>query len=187
MEFNSYLDKSRLALDECSEAPIVSNIAKALESIIRILKNGNKILVCGNGGSASDASHIAGELVGRFLLERDPLPVISLSADTSVLTAWSNDYSYDEVFARQIKALGNNGDLLLALSTSGNSKNVIKGAIQAKDQSMMIISLTGKKANKLSELSDICIQAPSTSTPIIQQCHQVFYHYLCLKIEEAFK
>ncbi len=147
------------------------------------LKVGKPLLVCGNGGSASDAMHIAGELVARFLKERKGLNCICLSSNTAMITAWANDYDYDSVFARQVEAYGQGGGVLIAISTSGNSKNVLQAAQKAKAMGLAVIGLTGCGGGKLAPVCDVVLDAPSTFTPMIQQVHVCLYHYLCEQIE----
>jgi D-sedoheptulose 7-phosphate isomerase len=147
------------------------------------LGSGKPLLICGNGGSASDAMHITGELVGRFLLERRALKAICLSSNPAVLTAWANDYSYDTVFSRQVEAYGEPGAAILGISTSGNSKNVIEAFRQARSMGMTTIALTGEGGGKLAEWSDYLFAVPSRSTPMIQQVHICLYHFLCEAIE----
>lgn len=163
-------------------APVVADAARLLtESLAR----GNKVLLCGNGGSAADAQHLAGELVGRFLRERQPIPALSLNTNTSVLTALGNDYGYDEVFARQIVALGQPGDVLVAISTSGNSPNVLRAAEAARANAMKVVGLTGAHGGKLKQLCDACLCVPSASTPRIQEMHILVGHIICQLVEEA--
>lgn len=164
----------------------ISTIEKAAGTIITALRSQKKILICGNGGSAADAQHISAELLGRYSKERRGLPAICLSADTSMLTAWSNDYGFDSVFSRQVEALGNPGDILLAISTSGNSKNILAAAKAARAKDMQVIALTGKGGGELKSLSDIMIDAPSKVTARIQECHILAYHVICELIDEAF-
>jgi D-sedoheptulose 7-phosphate isomerase len=142
--------------------------------------------VCGNGGSASDAMHIAGELVGRFLKERKAIDCICLSSNTAVLTAWANDYAYDTVFARQVEAHGRNGGVLLGISTSGNSPNVVRAFEAARALGVRTVALTGRGGGKLAPLSDVLIDVPSRHTPIVQQLHVCIYHYVCEQIEARF-
>lgn len=158
----------------------------AVDLTAAALAAGKPLLVCGNGGSAADAQHIAGELVGRFLKERKALNVRALSADTSILTAWANDYSYETVFSRQVEAYGTAGGVLLAISTSGNSKNVLAAAEQARAMSMSVIGLTGEGGGRLAPLCDVLLDVPSRSTPRIQEMHLMLYHYLCEAIEARF-
>jgi D-sedoheptulose 7-phosphate isomerase len=158
-------------------------VERAVDLIVAKLGNGRPLLVCGNGGSAADAQHIAGELVGRFLKERRALNVVCLSANVAVLTAWANDYSYDDVFARQVQAHGATGGALLAISTSGNSENVVRAAQTAKGLDMSVIALTGQGGGRLQPISDVLLDVPSQSTPMIQQVHICLYHYICERVE----
>jgi D-sedoheptulose 7-phosphate isomerase len=143
-----------------------------------------KILIAGNGGSAADAQHFAGELVSRFYFDRPPLAAIALTTDSSILTAIGNDYGYEDVFARQVQALGRTGDVFIAISTSGNSPNILKAIVAAKSIGLVVIGLTGRSGGKMKALCDICLCAPSDSTPRIQECHLVIEHSLCACIEE---
>jgi D-sedoheptulose 7-phosphate isomerase len=158
-------------------------IELAVSRIVAAIRSEQALLVCGNGGSASDAMHITGELVGRFLKERRALRAICLASDVAVLTAWSNDYSFDTVFARQVEAYGGPGGVLLGISTSGNSKNVLLAFESAHKLGMTTIALTGEGGGKLAVKSDILLDVPSRSTPLIQQVHICIYHYLCERIE----
>jgi D-sedoheptulose 7-phosphate isomerase len=160
-------------------------IRRMAEIVIGSLGQGGTLLVCGNGGSAADAQHIAGELVGRFLKEREPLRCIALSTDTSVLTAVGNDYGYEEVFARQVAAHGREGDVLLAISTSGNSPNVLKAVERAKRLKMKVIALSGKGGGGLAEAADVCVTVPSRVSPRIQEAHGTIGHILCGLVEKA--
>jgi len=152
-------------------------------SLLDAIKGGGKILAAGNGGSAADAQHFAAELVNRFLMERHPLPAIALTTDTSVLTSIANDYSFDLIFSRQIEALGREGDVLLALSTSGTSKNILKALDRANSQGLTTIGLTGENASRMASLCDICISVPDTSTPRVQEVHHLVLHILCEIVE----
>ena len=154
------------------------SMAEAALHTARALANGGKLLICGNGGSAADAQHVAGEFVNRFLIDRPALPAISLATDTSVITAIGNDSAFRQIFARQVEALGRQGDVLLAISTSGNSQNVLEAMAVARRQKMFIIGLTGM-GGKMAELADILISAPSAHTPHIQELHLVFEHLFC--------
>ena len=160
------------------------NIQKAVEVIVDCFRSGGKVLICGNGGSAADAQHIAGELVCRFKMNRKGLPAIALTTDSSVLTAWANDINFESVFARQIEALGKKGDVLIAISTSGNSKNVINAINKAKEKEIVVLSLTGNKGGKMKSLSDININVNSNNTPRIQECHELAYHIICELVEK---
>jgi D-sedoheptulose 7-phosphate isomerase len=155
------------------------------QSCIECYKHNGKILIAGNGGSAADAQHFAGELVSRFNFDRPPLSAFALTTDTSVLTAIGNDYGYGEVFSRQIQAHGKSGDLFIAISTSGNSLNIINAIQTAKAMGLFVIGLTGLNGLRMKDMCDICFCAPSQSTPRIQECHLIFEHALCSSIEES--
>lgn len=164
-----------------SEA-LASPIEQASSIMVQALLNGNKILSCGNGGSAGDAQHFSAELLNRYETERPSLPAIALTTDTSTLTSIANDYHYDEVFSKQLRALGNAGDVLLAISTSGNSSNVIKAIEAAVARDMPIIALTGKDGGDIAGLlgeNDVEIRVPSARTARIQEVHLVVIHCLC--------
>lgn len=165
-----------------SEKILMPKIVEAINLMVTTLMNGSKILSCGNGGSAADAQHFAAELVGRFEIERQELAAVALSTDTSILTAVGNDYDFSQVFAKQVRALGNVGDVLLAISTSGNSSNVLQAIKAAHDSDMHVVALTGKGggeiANKLKE-SDINICVPHDRTARIQEIHLLTLHCLC--------
>jgi len=154
-------------------------IAESGEIIFRSFRAGYKLLICGNGGSAADSQHIAAEFVGRYETERRALPAIALTTDTSALTALSNDYSFDRVFARQVEALANAGDCLIAISTSGNSPNVIAAAMAARDKGCTVIGLTGAGGKKLASLCDSCVMVPSHRTSRIQEAHIAIGHIWC--------
>lgn len=161
---------------------LVPAISQAAQLCAQRLSEGNKILSCGNGGSAGDAQHFSSELLNRYSMERPPLPAIALTTDTSTLTSIANDYSYEEVFSKQIKALGNGSDLLLAISTSGNSRNVIQAIDVAHDKEMTVIALTGKDGGAMAALlrpTDIEIRVPSEITARIQEVHLLVIHCLC--------
>jgi len=164
---------------------LVDDIARSAAMIAAALGGGHKLLFCGNGGSAADAQHLAAEFTGRFLKERDPLPAIALHANTSSLTAVANDYGFDQVFAREVRAFGRPGDVLVGLSTSGNSANVLNAAGAAKDLEMKIISLTGRGGGRLADEADIALCVPSSSTPRIQEMHILIGHILCGLAEET--
>ena len=182
---NSYIEESKKALDTFLEIDKLS-ILNASKLIVKAFKSGNKVLMCGNGGSASDAQHFAAELIGRFKRNRSSFAAISLNTDTSALTAIANDYDFTNVFSRQVEGIGKKGDILLAISTSGNSKNIIKAAIQAKKQKLQIISLTGFNTSVLEKNSDLCIKVPSKVTSHIQELHIIVVHLLCTLIEKQF-
>jgi len=165
---------------------LVDGIKSAGELIVDTLKSGNKILLFGNGGSAADAQHIAAELTGRYKTERDGLPAIALTTDTSALTAIGNDYGFDRIFDRQVKALARTGDLLIGISTSGNSPNVINVLEYGKDSDMKSIGLSGKGGGKMKNLCDVNIIIPSDDTARIQEMHITIGHILCGIVDSAF-
>ena len=170
-----------------ASAVLNASITTAIEKMAAALKNGNKILSCGNGGSAADAQHFAAELVCRFERERPALAAIALTVDTSALTAISNDYHYDETFARQVDALAKPNDILLAISTSGFSPNVVRAIEQAHEQQMVVVALTGRDGGKVAKIlneDDIEIRVPSESTARIQEIHLLTIHCLCDQIDE---
>ena len=150
------------------------------------LKSGNKVLFCGNGGSAADAQHLAAELIGRFQKERRSLASVALTTDTSILTAVANDYGYDEVFARQVEGLGRSGDVLIGISTSGNSANVVKAALKARDTGMHTIAFTGEGGGKLKDICDITFAVPSKVTARIQEMHIMVGHIICELVEDEY-
>jgi D-sedoheptulose 7-phosphate isomerase len=152
--------------------------------IAKRVKEGRKILLCGNGGSAADCQHIAAELVGRFGMERRALPAIALTTDTSILTAVGNDYSFDRIFERQVGALGEEGDVLIAISTSGNSKNVVNAALKAKEKKLLTVGFSGRDGGELAKVVDHCFVVKSFSTPRIQEVHITLGHVLCDFIEK---
>lgn len=183
MSFRAYCVDSAQLLAETAKYVSDARVDEAIDVTARALSANKAFLVCGNGGSASDAMHITGELVGRFLKERRALKAICLSSNPSVLTAWANDYSYDTVFSRQVEAFGEPGGVILGLSTSGNSANVVKAFEEAKKIGMTTIAMTGQGGGKMAALSDILLDVPSRSTPAIQQVHICLYHYFCEMIE----
>ncbi len=181
----TYINDTVSVIKALNTESIRAAIEAAKEIIVSTVKSGLPILVCGNGGSAADAMHIAGELIGRFGAERAPINAIALSADVAALTAIANDYAYSAVFARQVQAHGVPGAVLIAISTSGTSANIIQAADAARGLGMKVIALTGSDANPLTERADVTIGVPSRTTPLIQQGHQVVYHYLCFAAEQV--
>lgn len=173
-ELLSHLEVITLTIETMQD-----KLESASKLVVEILKNGNKILICGNGGSAADAQHIAAELTGRYKTERRGLPGIALTTDTSALTAIGNDYGYDRIFDRQIEALANNGDLIIGISTSGNSKNIINALKIAKELGCKTLGLTGRNGGAMNELCDINLVVPSNDTPRIQEMHILFGHTIC--------
>jgi D-sedoheptulose 7-phosphate isomerase len=171
------------ALDRlCADATCLDAAAGAM---IACLRAGGRILVAGNGGSAAEAQHFATELVGRFLRERDPYAVLSLTADTAVLTAIANDYGYEHVFARQVDAYAHPGDVFVGFSTSGASPNLVKAAGSARERGVTSIAVTGARVSPLADLADIAIRAPADETPLIQELHTIILHVLCDLVETA--
>lgn len=169
----------RMAADEA----LAADIGRAVEACVSSLRTGGKLLFAGNGGSAADAQHWAGELVSRFYYDRPGLPAIALTTDTSILTAIGNDYGYDYTFARQVEALGRPGDVLVLISTSGNSPNVVRAAEAARARGIAIVGFTGQAGGKLAPMSDVCFRIPSNETPRIQEGHEFIGHLLCALIE----
>ena len=163
----------------------VETIAAIAEAIIKTLKQQGRIYICGNGGSAADAQHIAAELLGRFERERKALPVVALTTNTSVLTSISNDYSFEKVFVRQVEALVRKGDILWAISTSGSSENVVAAAKLAKEKDACVVAFTGTADSKLERIADICFCA-NGSTARTQEIHQLAYHIICGLVEQNF-
>jgi len=162
----------------------VTTIQKIARITVDAFKNNHRMYLIGNGGSAADAQHIAGELIGRFKINRRPLPAIALSTDTSVLTALSNDFGYDSCFARQIEALATAGDVVFAFSTSGNSKGILNAAQVAREHGAITVGFTGRDGGLLKSAVDICLQVPSSNTPRIQECHITVGHIVCLIVEK---
>jgi D-sedoheptulose 7-phosphate isomerase len=157
----------------------VELVVEAASVVAEVFKAEGKLLIAGNGGSAADAQHLAAEFVNRFVIERPPLPALALTTDTSVLTSIGNDYSYDQVFSKQVRALGNAHDVLLAISTSGNSANIVKAAEAAKAKRMQVIALTGPADNALADTADILLAVEATVTARIQEVHITICHVLC--------
>ena len=168
------------------ETSDLNTIAKAAEAIISALKNGGTIYLCGNGGSAADAQHVASELVNRFESKRKALPAMAFTTDSSIITSVANDDSYDETFARQAEAFVKKGDILWALSTSGSSPNVLAAVEVAKRKGAAVLAFTGSKESKLERLADICLCANNESTARSQEIHQLAYHIICGLVDRAF-
>ncbi|MBX3229654.1 MAG: SIS domain-containing protein [Labilithrix sp.] len=163
------------------------DILAACALVVDCLRAGNKVLFCGNGGSAADAQHLAAELVGRYVTERRALPGIALTVDTSILTAVGNDYGFERVFARQVEALGQKGDVLVAITTSGGSPNVLAAIESARARGVKVLGLTGAKGTKLAASCDACVAVPSRVTSRIQECHIMIGHVLCEAVDAAFE
>ena len=180
-------DRIQRSIRMCSDMAetLVEPIARAADVLVAALRAGRTIYVCGDGGSAAQAQHLAGELVGRFLVDRPALPCVALTTDTSVLTAVANDYNFEQVFERQVEALVREGDVLVAISTSGESVNVLKAASLARKRGAKTIGLTGAGGGKLVELCDECLAVPAESSPLIQEGHLLVLHILCGLVEQA--
>ncbi len=163
---------------------LLFQIEEAAQVIIKAYKNKNKTLLAGNGGSAADAQHIAGEFVSRFYFDRPGLPSIALTTDTSIITAIGNDYGYDKLFSRQVQANGQAGDVFIGISTSGNSQNIVEALKKCREKGIITIGLTGEKTGDMDSLCDICIKVPSKETPRIQECHILIGHIICCLVEE---
>jgi len=164
---------------------LLSVVQKAADAVTNAMRKGNKLLLAGNGGSAADAQHIAGEFVSRFAFDRPGLPAVALTTDTSILTAIGNDYGYEKLFARQIQALGLPGDIFMCYSTSGTSKNILLALEQAKSLGLTCIGLTGNRGGPMHELCDFVLAIPSSSTPKIQEGHLILGHIICGIVENA--
>ena len=163
---------------------LLINIDKTINIITKAFNTGGKVLFCGNGGSAADAQHLAAELSGRFYIDRKPLPAEAMHVNTSYLTAVANDYSYDEIYARYLISTGKKGDVLIGISTSGNSKNIVRAFEEAKKMGIKTIALTGQDGGKLKNISDILINVPSKDTPRIQESHILIGHIICEFVEK---
>lgn len=178
----NFLDEHNILFSKLNE--IAPDVIKAGELIANTLKIGNKVLICGNGGSASDAQHFAAELVGRFEKERKALPAIALTTDTSILTALGNDYGYDTIFSRQVEGLGTTGDILVGISTSGNSKNVILAMETAKNNGIKSIGLLGRDGGALASKCDMAVVVPHSVTARIQEAHIFIIHFWAAYVEK---
>ncbi len=179
------LDERRTTLDTAlsrlaSQTPVLTDVATRL---IETLRSGHKVLVIGNGGSAAEAQHFAAELVGRFKRNRAPYAVLALTTDTAILTAVANDYGYQEVFARQVSALGQADDMLLAFSTSGESENILHAARAGQQRQMTVVAITGEHSNSLEMLSDVTLKMPLFDTALVQELHMIITHILCDLVE----
>lgn len=167
------------------DAALISTMAEVSRVIVKALRQGNKILLCGNGGSAADAQHIAAELVGRFAFDRPALPALALSVNTSCVTAIGNDYGFDVIFSRQIEALGREGDIAIGISTSGNSANVLHAMSTSRRLGLGAVAFTGCTGGKVKNEADFCLCAPSNETPRIQECHILMGHIICELVEDT--
>jgi D-sedoheptulose 7-phosphate isomerase len=167
------------------DAALTGRIEATAQALVEVFRAGGKVLFCGNGGSAADAQHIAAELSGRFYTDRPPLYAEALHVNTSYLTAVANDYGYEAVYARMVEAAGRNGDALVAISTSGNSPNILKAVEKARAQGMRVVGMTGAGGGKMRDLCDILLNVPSGDTPRIQEAHILIGHIVCLLVEKA--
>jgi len=172
-----------LQVKEKSVRRNIKGLIQLAEKIAGAFTNDRKLMLCGNGGSAADAQHLAAEFINRFELERPPLPAIALTTDTSVITSIGNDYSFDEIFSKQVKALGVEGDVLLAISTSGNSADVINAAEAARAQDIYVCGITGGDGGKMKEVADSCLVVESKSTARIQETHILMGHIICMLVD----
>lgn len=166
-----------------ADTALHAQIQQVVEQIVSSLRSGGKVLVAGNGGSAADAQHFAGEFVSRFNYDRPGLPAIALTTDTSILTAIGNDYGYERLFERQVQALGQKGDVFLGISTSGNSPNVVAALRQARSMGLFTVGMTGQSGGAMKELCDVCLRMPSTETPKVQEGHIAIEHIICGLVE----
>ncbi len=179
------LDEHQSALAATFSEPNLKLLEEIAQEVTRAFKNGHKVLLCGNGGSAADAQHIAAEFVGRFKRERRSLPAIALTTDTSILTAIGNDYSYEVIFKRQIEGLGLAGDILIGISTSGNSKNVVLALEEAKKMKLKTVAFTGKGGGILKRCADYCFEVESVKTPRVQEMHITALHAISELVEDT--
>ena len=183
---DAYLDETLLATQAfCGDPRHRRVLADMADAVTASLRNGGKLLVCGNGGSAGDAQHIAGEFVSRLMFDRAPLAAVALTTDTSVLTATGNDYGFDRVFERQVLALGQPGDVLLGISTSGTSANVLRAFAAGRERRLRCIGFAGAQDGPMTEACGLLLQAPSTRTAVIQQLHITAAHVLCALVERT--
>lgn len=181
------LDEQINNLNNLKDNDYCNVIEEIVNMITASMKNGGKILIAGNGGSAADAQHFAAEIVGRFVLERKGYPAIALTTDTSILTAVGNDYGYETIFSRQVEGLGNEGDVFIGISTSGNSKNVIEAIKVAKEKGLKVVGLTGKDGGKMKDLCDVSLVLNYSETARVQEHHLMSYHLICEFVEKEMK
>jgi len=169
-----------------NDTHLIDTIERAATVVVTAIKNGNKVIFCGNGGSAADSQHLAAELIGKFYFNRRSLPAVSLTVNTSIITAIGNDFGFNKVFARQLEGIGKAGDVLIGLSTSGNSENVVEAFRLAKEIGISTIAFTGESGGILRNLADILINVPSNDTPRIQEAHIMVGHIICELVEKEF-
>jgi len=186
-DIQNSLEASRQMVEQClADQALQVALVKAVNCCVKALKSGGKLMFAGNGGSAAEAQHFSAEMVGRFLKERKPLASVALSTDTSALTAIGNDYGYDQVFSRQVEALGRSGDVLIVLSTSGRSKNILAAMRAAAALGVATIAFTGREPREMGALADVVLNVPSSDTPQIQEGHLILGHLLCGLVETQF-
>ncbi len=184
-QITDYLERSRDVVEDAMHSrEFLASVADITDAVTEALRAGGKLLTAGNGGSAGDAQHIAGEFVSRLNYDRAPAAAIALTTDTSVLTAIGNDYGYDKVFERQVLALGRAGDVFMAISTSGRSPSILKAMRAAREQGMIVIGMTGRTGGGMPPLADLMLHVPSDATPLIQQLHITAAHIICGIVEE---
>lgn len=188
MEYIKQLISESIAVKSAilTDTPLIQTIEEVVAHLVETFRRGNHVYFCGNGGSAADAQHLAAEFSGRFYLDRDALPAEALHCNTSYLTAVANDYSYDLIYARMIKGIGKKGDVLIGLSTSGNSTNILKAFETARDKGITTIGFTGKEGGQLKAWSDYLLNSPSTNTPRIQESHILIGHIICELVEKEY-
>ena len=167
-----------------NDEKLISAIETVAEVVTKAFRDGHRVYLCGNGGSAADAQHIAAEFTGRFYSDREPLPAEAFHVNTSFLTAVANDYSFDEIYSRAVKAYGRKGDILIGISTSGNSKNILLAQEEAKKRGMVVVSFTGETGGKMKDTCDYLLNVPSKDTPRIQESHIMIGHIICQLVEE---
>ena len=186
-DIQNSLEASRQMVEQClADQALQAALVKAVNCCVNAVKSGGKLMFAGNGGSAAEAQHFSAEMVGRFLTERKPLASVALSTDTSALTAIGNDYGYDQVFSRQVEALGRSGDVLIVLSTSGRSKNILAAMRAAAALGVATIAFTGREPREIGALADVVLNVPSSHTPQIQEGHLILGHLLCGLVETQF-
>lgn len=182
---NKLIDESSKAILETKK--ISEKISKVVEIILKGLQNDNKVIIFGNGGSAADSQHFAAELIGRYLIERKSLAAISLTTDSSIITALGNDYGFEYIFSRQCESIVKKNDIVIAISTSGQSKNVINAILTSQKRGAVTIALTGNDGGELQKIADVSLTVPSNSTPRIQEAHRIIIHTICELVEQSFK
>jgi D-sedoheptulose 7-phosphate isomerase len=182
---SSNIEEHLKVISALKSGDAMATLKKIADIIVASLKNGGKVMIAGNGGSAADAQHIAGEFIGRYLYDRRPLPAMALNTDTAVMTCVANDYSYNDIYLRQVQAIAKKGDVFWGISTSGNSANVVSAAEAAKAAGASVVGFTGEKGGKLKEIAEACYCSPSSRTNRIQEAHMLGYHIVCELMEAA--